>query len=266
MGQGHAFGGTARRRCPREAPCRQSCRTITILPSAIYTDESGAETAGTTTGAAHDVFLSGGTRHRRRSRHVIIRAHMGGDSPRTGTNRPGSSLAPAGSDLHERRPKRTRAAGRQTTSTATDPVDAPCRPCYLFWEAAGATHEHRDTRSKRWSRSKLGQPAAIYTRPGRRISLSAGAIPLSGTPLFGANPMATLAANNNKVPANTTAWKGTGTTRTDLSQYVLSRARGAVRNQTRSIRSQEQRQTRTLRKRAPAMWRESGSERKTIVV
>lgn len=119
---------------------------------------------------------------------------------------------------------------------------------------------------KRWSRSKLGQPAAIYTRPGRRISLSAGAIPLSGTPLFGANPMATLAANNNKVPANTTAWKGTGTTRTDLSQYVLSRARGAVRNQTRSIRSQEQRQTRTLRKRAPAMWRESGSERKTIVV
>lgn len=64
---------------------------------------------------------------------------------RSGSTRTGSSLAPAGSDLHERRPKSTRAAARQTTSTATDPVDAPCWP---FWEAADATHEHRDTRSK----------------------------------------------------------------------------------------------------------------------
>lgn len=33
-GQGRAFGGTARaQRSPREAPCRQNCRTSTVSPS-----------------------------------------------------------------------------------------------------------------------------------------------------------------------------------------------------------------------------------------
>lgn len=88
---------------------------------------------------------------------------MGGDVPRyrSGSTRTGSSLAPAGSDLHERRPKSTRAAARQTTSTATDPVDAPCWP---FWEAADQLTNTETRDRKRWSRSKFGQPAAIYTR------------------------------------------------------------------------------------------------------
>lgn len=83
---------------------------------------------------------------------------------------------------------------------------------------------------KRWSRSKLGQPAAIYTRAGAEYR-GLCAQRRSDTPLRYAVVPGQNDGNTRREQQQQRAdkhhafaavvWKGSGTTRTDLSQYVI---------------------------------------------